>query len=271
MTLSLVDIGANLTHDSFDRDRPEVIARARAAGVCHMVVTGADADSSAAAAALCESHPGLLSSTAGVHPHHARDYDAERTPARLRALLSRPDTVAVGECGLDYFRNFSPQADQLRAFESQLDLAIETGKPVFLHQRDAHADFTALLRRFRNRLGACVVHCFTGDKRELHDYLDLDLHIGITGWLCDERRGGHLRELVKHIPAERLMLETDAPYLLPRDLKPVPKDRRNEPANLPHILRVLAVCRAQPAEQLAIETTHTAREFFGLRHVAHMA
>lgn len=265
MSLHLIDIGANLTHDSFDRDRAGVIARALAAGVCHMVVTGADIESSTQALELCHKYPGVLSCTAGTHPHHARDYDPNRAPQQLRALLTHPETVAVGECGLDYFRNFSPHADQLRAFESQLDLAVETAKPVFMHQRDAHADFMPVLRRYADRINAGVVHCFTGEDEEVRDYLDMGLYIGITGWLCDERRGLHLRELVKLIPSDRLMLETDAPYLLPRDMKPAPNDRRNEPAYLPHILQAVAASTGRSAAQLAAETTANAIRFFGLR------
>ncbi|HEX5340092.1 MAG TPA: TatD family hydrolase [Gammaproteobacteria bacterium] len=265
MNPQLIDIGANLTHDSFDRDRADVIARARSAGVGHMIVTGADAASSSQALALCHAYPGVLYCTAGTHPHHARDFDPQHAPVKLRALLTNPEIVAVGECGLDYFRNFSSHPDQLRAFESQLELAADTGKPVFMHQRDAHADFIAVVRKYHDRIGAGVVHCFTGDEKELHDYLDMDMYIGITGWLCDERRGTHLRELVKLIPPDRLMLETDAPYLLPRDLKPAPKDRRNEPAYLTHILATLAVCTGRAPEQLAAETTANAMRFFRLR------
>jgi TatD DNase family protein len=265
MQLRLVDIGANLTHDSFDRDRADVIARARAAGVCHMIVTGADAESSSQALDICRGYPEILSCTAGTHPHHASGYDPDRTPGILRALLAQPETVAVGECGLDYFRNFSPHSDQLLAFESQLTLAVETGKPVFMHQRDAHADFVAVLRRYRNRISNGVVHCFTGENDDLRDYLDMDLYIGITGWICDERRGVHLRELVKLIPANRLMLETDAPYLLPRDLKPMPKDRRNEPMYLPHILQAVAASTGRQADELAKQTTQNAQQFFKLR------
>jgi TatD DNase family protein len=265
MSLQLVDIGANLTHDSFDRDRADVIARARAAGICHMVVTGADVESSTRAVELCRQYPGVLSCTAGTHPHYARDFDLECAPARLRALLSQPEVVAVGECGLDYFRNFSPHPDQLRTFESQLELAAETGKPVFMHQRDAHTDFMPVLREYRDRISAGVVHCFTGEDEEVREYLDLNLYIGITGWLCDERRGTHLRDLVKLIPPDRLMLETDAPYLLPRDLKPLPKDRRNEPMYLPHILHAVAACTSSKPEQIAAVTTANAVRFFSLQ------
>ena len=136
-----------------------------------------------------------------------------------RALLREPDVRAAGETGLDYHRDYSPREAQRFAFERQLALGIEAGKPLFPHQRDTHEEVVAIVRAVRDRIGRAVVHCFTGDRRELHDYLDLDLHIGITGWICDERRGLHLRELVRDIPAGRLMIETDAPYLLPRNTR----------------------------------------------------
>ncbi|MGH8255797.1 MAG: TatD family hydrolase [Steroidobacteraceae bacterium] len=258
-----IDIGANLTHDSFDLDREQVIARAGAHGVAHIVVTGADLEDSAAAAQLAARHAGVLFATAGVHPHHAHELRVEDLP-QLRALLAAPGVVAAGECGLDYYRNFSPRAAQLRAFEWQLQLAADCGRPVFLHQRDAHEDFIAVLRAHRAALTGAVAHCFTGGQRELEDYLALDLSIGITGWFCDERRGAHLRALVARIPAGRLLLETDAPYLLPRDLAPKPRSRRNEPMHLPHIGAAVAAARAESVESCAAHTTAHARAFFGL-------
>ncbi|MDV0438578.1 TatD family hydrolase [Xanthomonas sacchari] len=261
--MTLIDIGANLTHESFDRDRDAVLQRARAAGVAQLVVTGASREHSPLALQLAQQHPGVLYATAGVHPHHAVEYTAE-CDAELRALHAHAEVVAVGECGLDYFRDFSPRPAQHRAFERQLQLAVDTGKPLFLHQRDAHADFMALMRQFDGKLGPAVVHCFTGSREELFDYLDRDWYIGITGWLCDERRGAHLRELVKHIPAERLMIETDAPYLLPRTLKPTPKDRRNEPAFLAHIVEELARDRGEDVATVAAASTAAARTFFRL-------
>ncbi|MET0551224.1 MAG: TatD family hydrolase [Xanthomonas sp.] len=265
--MTLIDIGANLTHESFDRDRDAVLQRARAAGVAQLVVTGASREHSPLALQLAQQHPGLLYATAGVHPHHAVEYTAE-CDAELRALHAHAEVVAVGECGLDYFRDFSPRPAQHRAFERQLQLAVDTGKPLFLHQRDAHADFMALMRQFDGKLGPAVVHCFTGSREELFDYLDHDWYIGITGWLCDERRGAHLRELVKHIPADRLMIETDAPYLLPRTLKPTPKDRRNEPAFLAHIVEELARDRDEDVATVAAASTAAARTFFRLPTLA---
>jgi TatD DNase family protein len=259
----LIDIGANLTHESFAADLPAVLARAQAAGVGRLLVTGADLAGSQAAAALAAAHPCVLWSTAGVHPHHAAGFSAGQV-AEFRALAQLPPVAAVGECGLDYYRDLSPRATQRQAFIAQLDLAVATQKPVFLHQRDAHEDFLAILADYARRLTAGVAHCFTGGRRELDAYLDLGLSIGITGWVCDERRGGDLRAAVPHVPADRLMLETDAPYLLPRDLPQKPASRRNEPAFLPHVARAVAALRDENAADLAAASTQNARRFFGL-------
>ncbi|MFC7301048.1 TatD family hydrolase [Cognatiluteimonas weifangensis] len=266
--MQLIDIGANLTHDSFDPDRDAVLQRAREAGVAQLIVTGASREHSPRALALAQAHPGVLYATAGVHPHHATEYTAE-CDADLRALHAHPQVVAVGECGLDYFRDFAPRPAQRRAFERQLQIAADLAaagnpKPLFLHQRDAHADFIAILHEFDGRLGAAVVHCFTGSREELFAYLDRDWHIGITGWLCDERRGLHLRALVRSIPAGRLMIETDAPYLLPRTVRPQPAHRRNEPMYLAHIVEELARDRGEDVATAAAHTTATARAFFRL-------
>ena len=266
--MDLIDIGANLTHETFDVDRNAVLQRARNAGVAKIIVTGASRAHSPKALALAQQHPGELFATAGVHPHHAAEYTDE-CDAEMRALHAHPEVVAVGECGLDFFRDFSPRPAQRKAFERQLQLASElavngVGKPLFLHQRDAHADFMAMMKNFDGRLGPAVVHCFTGSRAELFDYLDHDWHIGITGWLCDERRGLHLRALVKHIPANRLMIETDAPYLLPRTVKPQPSHRRNEPMYLAHIVEELARDRGEDVATTAAHTAAAANAFFRL-------
>lgn len=260
-----IDIGANLTHDSFEPDRAHVIERARQRGVTQLIVTGATLASSTAALALARTHAGVLFATAGVHPHHATELGDGELSA-LRELVQSHEVVAVGECGLDYCRNFSPQDAQRRAFVRQLTLAADSGKPVFLHQRDAHADFSAILHEYRGALSAGVAHCFTAGAAELDTYLALDLSIGITGWFCDERRGAHLHALVSRIPSGRLMLETDAPYLLPRDLEPAPRSRRNEPMHLPHIGAAVAAARAESVQQCAAHTTAHARAFFRLPH-----
>lgn len=258
---ALVDIGLNLTHDSFDHDRDEVLARATAAGVTRMLVTGSSLSQSHAALALARQHPHSLRSTAGIHPHHASEVEDTTRPA-LRALLGEPECLAVGECGLDYFRNFSPPVDQQRAFRMQLELARETGKPLFLHQRDAHDDFLGILKEHAAGITGGVAHCFTAGLAEARAYLDLGLHIGITGWLCDERRGQHLQEVVAFVPLDRLLVETDAPYLLPRDLKPQPRNRRNEPRYLPHIVAAIAGLRGTDAGTIAAATTRNALQLF---------
>jgi TatD DNase family protein len=163
---------------------------------------------------------------------------------------------------LDFNRDFSPRSHQEQWFEAQLELAFALELPLFLHERDAHERFLEILRPYRDRVPAAVVHCFTGTQDELQAYLDLDLHIGITGWICDERRGLHLQELVRSIPLNRLMLETDAPYLTPRTLRPKPKSGRNEPAFLPYVLETVAQAMAKPPEVVADATTQTARQFF---------
>lgn len=263
MARELIDIGANLTHSSFAADLEQVMERALAAGVTRQVVTGTDLASSRAAADLAAAHPRLLWSTAGVHPHHAASF-APALRAHLEELLALPRVVAVGECGLDYFRDLSPRPAQRAAFLAQLEIAARAGKPVFLHQRDAHEDFTAILAEHRAALKGGVAHCFTGGPAELEAYLGLDLSVGITGWVCDERRGGALRAAVPRIPRERLLLETDAPYLLPRDLAPPPKSRRNEPAYLPHIAATVAALRGESLASVAEASTQNAVRFFGL-------
>jgi TatD DNase family protein len=261
--MSLIDIGANLTHSSFHHDLPQVIEAAHAVGVGTIIVTGASDEGNQQAQQLVQQYPGQLHATAGVHPHHAGEYTQE-SDVLIRELVTSGKVVAVGECGLDYCRNYSPHPAQRQVFEAQLKIAAEHHMPVFMHLRDAYDEFVEILADFLPDLPAAVAHCFTGSEGELEGLLQMGLYIGITGWICDERRGHHLREFVHKVPADRLMLETDAPYLLPRDLQPKPKDRRNVPANLPHILEAVAAAVGKPASQLADETTATAKAFFNL-------
>lgn len=258
-----IDIGCNLGHESFDGDRDDVLDRALEHGVVQLVLTGASVGGSDRALALARAAPQRLRATAGVHPHLAEEVDDDALSA-LAALHRDPLVAAVGECGLDYFRDLSPRAVQQRAFEEQLALAEACGKPVFLHQRDAHDDFRAIVKSWRDRLGAVVVHCFTDTRRALYDYLHLDCHIGITGWVCDERRGRPLKDIVPEIPGDRLMLETDAPYLKPRNLRPKARTHRNEPQWLPWIGGTVAALRGVSPAELAAATSANARRFFGL-------
>ena len=261
--MELVDVGVNLTNKSLLRDLDGVMQRAAEAGVRQLVVTGTSLDESRAAIDLCARYPERLVSTCGVHPHHASEWSSD-SGAEMAQIARASCVRAIGETGLDFNRNYSPPAAQETAFERQLELATELAMPVFCHQRDAHRRFVEILRSYRNALGRLVVHCFTDNREALRDYLDLDCHIGITGWICDERRGLELQRLVALIPADRLLLETDAPYLLPRDLQPKPSNRVNEPAYLPHILEAVARHRNQTAAELASQTLANSRMFFGL-------
>jgi TatD DNase family protein len=256
--MDLIDIGANLGHESFAHDLPAVLERAHAAGVGQLLVTGASRQGSHDALALARAHPGVLFATAGVHPHHALEYTAE-ADSELRDLHRAPEIRAVGECGLDYYRDLAPRPAQRRAFARQLEIAVDTGKPLFLHQRDAHADFVAILRQFEGKVGPCVVHCFTGTREEMRECLDHDWYIGITGWLCDERRGLHLREAVPDIPADRLLVETDAPYLTPQ----AERKHRNQPAFVVHTARFVAERRGIAYEELEAAVDANAARLFG--------
>jgi TatD DNase family protein len=261
----LIDIGVNLTHASFKDDRAQVMARARQAGVSTLVLTGTSLAGSRRALELARADASLWA-TCGVHPHDSRHADSNDAQRSLGELARDPRCVAVGECGLDFDRDFSPRPVQERVFEAQLELAAAVGKPVFLHERAAHTRFAAILARWRPRLTAAVVHCFTGAGDELDAYLAMDLHIGITGWICDERRGLHLRELVRRVPLERLMLETDAPFLTPRTMPGRGKRARNEPAYLPYVLAAVASALGVQPATVAAATTATAHRFFALPH-----
>ncbi|ART80702.1 TatD family hydrolase [Oceanisphaera avium] len=257
----MIDIGVNLTDRQFTNDRAAVIARAQQAGVSALILTGTNVAASEQAADCAADYPKFCYSTAGIHPHDAKSAD-EQSMNALRALALRPEVVAIGECGLDFNRDFSPRPQQEAVFEAQLALAAELQLPVFMHCRDAHSRFMAILRPWRDKLPGAVLHCFTGSEAKLKDCLELDLHIGITGWICDERRGQELQGLVSLIPAKRLMIETDSPYLLPRDINIKPKPKRNEPAFLGHIAQRIATCRGETPEQLIAETLATSRAFF---------
>lgn len=273
MSASLIDIGANLAHDSFAPDYPALLERAWAAGLQHIVLTGSCRSSNQAVSRLAAEDPARLSCTAGVHPHHAADWTDEDA-ALIRKLAALPQCVSLGECGLDYHRDLSPRDVQRRVFVAQLELAIALKKPVFLHQRGAHDDFLAILHEYRAGLVDACVHCFTDTHEAMQSYIALDCHIGITGWACDAKRGAPLRAVVPHIPGARLLIETDAPYLLPNNVprgqrpsslhsdKPGIDGRRNEPAYLPWVARALAELRGESFEALAAQTAANAQRFF---------
>ena len=263
----MIDVGLNLSNSQFSKDLEQVLESAFANGMQAMVLTGTDLVSSTESAYICEKYseqyPQKLFSTAGLHPHDAKNWNSDLSN-QLEALLKLPNIVAVGETGLDFNRDFSPRDMQIKAFEGQLELAANTGLPLFLHERDAFSTQIEILRSHRDQFERAVIHCFTGDKTALFAYLDLDLHIGITGWVCDERRGTDLAALVPHIPLDRLLVETDAPYLLPRNIVPKPKSRRNEPAFLKWVIQKIAECYGIEQGEISQRSTANARVFFNL-------
>ncbi|WP_417598965.1 TatD family hydrolase [Oceanospirillum sp.] len=259
----LIDIGVNLTNERFNGKIAEVVAQSLEANVTNQIITGTSFASSKAALALCERYPEQFRSTVGIHPHDASEFNSS-AHSNLRDLLQSTYCVAVGETGLDFNRNFSTPQDQEKAFEAQLELAIEFQKPLFMHERDAFERQHEILKSYRDDITDGVIHCFTGSKQALFGYLDLGLYIGITGWICDERRGTDLQALVHNIPQDRLMIETDAPYLLPRNMTSKPKDRTNRPAYLPWVLKELSLHTGLSELDLACKTSDNARRFFRL-------
>jgi TatD DNase family protein len=261
MKTMLIDIGANLTHPSFDKDRDAAVAAAEKAGVCPLIITGTNVAESRQARDYASALRGKCFSTAGVHPHDAGACETDAI-ARLRELAQFPEVVAIGECGLDYNRDYSPRQVQRKWFEKQVLLACELNAPLFLHERDAFDDFISILEQNCPKSVKKVAHCFTGGEKELSKYLEMDCYIGITGWICDERRGSHLPPLLKRIPADRLMLETDAPFLTPRSLSHARS--RNTPANLVHIAKTVSKALDKTFEELSAETFRNSCEFFGI-------
>ncbi|WDE05477.1 TatD family hydrolase [Thalassomonas viridans] len=259
----MIDIGVNLTNNRFDKDRNDVLSRAKAAGVQAMLITGTNIVESREAVALCQQEPGFLYSTAGVHPHDADGVSSDYLDI-LSELSQQPCVRAIGECGLDFNRNFSAPEQQKRVFSEQIALAARLDKPLFLHQRDAFDTWFELLSPYLGRIPALVAHCFTGSREELLTCLDAGMYVGITGWLCDERRGQELRDIVKLIPLQQLMIETDAPYLLPRNIRPKPKSSRNEPAYLPVIVDMLAQLTGYSRQEIIAHTRENTAKVFAL-------
>ena len=264
-TAHFIDI-ANLTHESFNKDLNKVLDRAEKFGIKKIIITGACPHSNEQAVKLTEQfaeHKVQLSTTAGVHPHEAKQFNQE--VAQNITGLSQIDVVkAIGETGLDFYRDLSPRPVQEQVFINQLAIAAETGLPVFLHERNAHQRFFAILKDYRDHLHKVIVHCFTGDKKSLFNYLDIDCFIGLTGWICDERRGSHLLPLIPNIPLNRLLIETDAPYLMPRTLHIKPRTRRNEPMFLSEVFNLIKQHQDGNTQIIMQQLYDNANSFFNL-------
>jgi TatD DNase family protein len=261
------DIGINLSSKQFKNDTASVIQKALAAGVRQMIVTGTSVQNSQQAAVLAQQYPGVLYATAGIHPHDAKHFSAAGITS-LRQLLLQPEVVSVGECGLDFDRDFSPRPVQEQCYEAQLQLAVETQKPLFLHERAAFERFCSITDNHFAKLPKAVVHCFTGTLQEAKTYLDKDFYLGFTGAITDIKRFAHLKDVIHYTPLNRLMIETDAPFMLPKN---VPKhkltphqERRNEPAFLPFVAQYIAEIKNITLETVAEQTSQNAELFFGL-------
>lgn len=260
----MIDIGLNLTEEQFKGKEIDVLTRAKEAGIQKMILTGSSIAGSNRSLEMAKKHPGILYSTAGVHPHDAKSYTDESTKI-LKELLQQEEVIAIGECGLDFDRNYSEPVDQYRAFEEQLQIAEQIDLPIFLHERAAHEAFLAVMKGYDRLIHKSVVHCFTGDKTQLKAYLDAGFYIGVTGWVCDPKRGIDLRDALKYMPLDRLMIETDAPYLIPKNLKPKPKSRTNEPMYLPHIGREIAQIMQVEEERFFEAVQKNTQAFFRLK------
>ncbi|MDO4643623.1 MAG: TatD family hydrolase [Cardiobacteriaceae bacterium] len=259
--MKIIDIGCNLASPRLLPHLIRILDDAQHAGVIAQIITGSDAASNETALELAERYPELYA-TAGFHPHHANDWKPHSHPLQLQTLAQSPRCVAIGEMGLDYFRNLADPRNQRRCFIDQLTIAKTTQKPVFLHERNAYQDFSAILTEALPELTGAVWHCFTGNRAQMEAMADSGLYFGITGWICDPERGVALREVVRHIPADRLMIESDAPYLTPKTLNPVP--RCNEPQYLLEVLRMVAQCRNEAPEETARQTRINSQRFFNL-------
>jgi len=264
MTNELIDIGANLTHNDYKNDLDKVIEDSQNLNINKLIVTGTSAEESFKAYALTKRYPKILYSTAGVHPHNAKEYN-DSAESTIYQLTKNDAVVAIGECGLDYYRGYSPIEDQKYAFTRQIKIACDLDLPLFMHQRDAHKDFIEIIEPYTNNIEAGIVHCFTGTKEMLEMYLKLDFYIGITGWICDERRGIELQKMVDKIPLDRLLVETDCPYLLPRTLKVKPKSRRNEPKFLIEVIKMIAANTDYSIKEIAKATSENAQNIFKIR------
>ena len=235
----IADIACNFTSERFDKDLDEVINRAIDNKITKFGLICSQMSDLNKLLKIYEQYSKNMFYTIGVHPHHANEINDDYLK-KLKDEITTNNPHAIGETGLDFFRNLSTYEEQIYAFEEQIKIAIDTNKPLFLHQRDSHDDFIKILRKYSSDISKAVVHCFTGTQEQLDDYLELDFYIGVTGWICDEKRNVELRKTIKNIPLEKLMIETDCPYLIPKNLVEKPKNNRNEPSNLNHIINEIA-------------------------------
>ena len=257
----IADIACNFTSDRFDNDLDEVINQAIVNNITKFGLICSRLSDIDKLLEIYNRYSKDMFFTIGVHPHHANEINEEYLK-KLKEVINNNNPHAIGETGLDFFRNLSTYEEQIYAFEEQIKIAIDTNKPLFLHQRDSHDDFIKILRKYSSDINKSVVHCFTGTKEQLNDYLELDCYIGVTGWICDAKRNVELRKTIKNIPLERLMIETDCPYLIPKNLEEKPKNNRNEPIYLNHIANEVATLMKKDINDIREKTYKTSLSFF---------
>ncbi len=256
-----IDIACNFTHESFKDNLEEVIANAELEGVKKFVLLCASLNDLDPIKDIQSKSPEKYFISAGVHPHHANEI-IELNHKDLLYKLQSINPNAIGETGLDYFRNISPPEIQRESFQMHIEIAKELKLPLFLHQRDGHNDFIQIIKENLDNFPKFVVHCFTGTQKELDDYLELGAYIGLTGWICDAKRNIDLRQSIKNIPIDRMMLETDCPYLIPKNLLKKPKKNINEPKYLPHIANEICELVGIGIEELKLATYDNTVNFF---------
>ena len=257
----VADIACNFTNERFDKDLDEVINRAKTNKITKFGLICSRLSDIDKLLEIYNQYSKNMFFTIGVHPHHANEIN-DKYLKNLKEAVINNNPHAIGETGLDFFRNLSTYDEQIYAFEEQIKIAVDTNKPLFLHQRDSHDDFIKILRQYSSDISKAVVHCFTGTQEQLEDYLELDCYIGVTGWICDEKRNVELRKTIKNIPLSKLMVETDCPYLIPKNLQKKPKNNRNEPYNLNHILSEIAILMDVDRDILRKETFENTIDFF---------
>ena len=257
----IADIACNFTSERFDKDLDDVIDTAITNKITKFGLICSRLSDLDKLLKIYEQYSKNMFFTIGVHPHHANEINNEYLK-KLKVAVNNNNPHAIGETGLDFFRNLSTYEEQIYAFEEQIKIAIDANKPLFLHQRDSHDDFIKILKKYSSDINKAVVHCFTGTQQQLDDYLELDCYIGVTGWICDEKRNVELRKTIKNIPLEKLMIETDCPYLIPKNLPYKPKNNRNEPSNLNHIISEVASLMEIDESLLRKETLNNTKVFF---------
>jgi TatD DNase family protein len=251
-----IDSHAHLEMKEFDGDREAVIARATAAGLTAIITVGTTIPDCKKAVELARLHPPVYAAV-GIHPHEVKGIDAGTYDA-LRVLAQQEKVVAIGEIGLDFFYDHSPREVQLRRFAEQLDLALELDLPVIIHDREAHAETLRILQQHRGRLRG-VLHCFSGDAAMARECLEMGFYLSVAGPVT-YKKAEQLRAVVREIPLERLLVETDCPYLAPQPWR----GKRNEPAYVMETARCLAGIRGVAAGEMEWLTEENARRLFGL-------